>query len=52
MAQNSKYTATKNGTVAEGSHVKHYGGTEYVSKKTKQARETLLKFPVPEKYCK
>lgn len=52
MAVNSKYTVTKNDSVTESSHVKHYGDSEYVVKKTKQARETLLKFPVPEKYCK
>jgi hypothetical protein len=52
MAENSKHTETKNGSVTESSHVKHYGDTAYVTKKTKQARETLLKFPVPEKYCK
>ncbi len=52
MAQNSNYTETTNGSHTGSKQVKHYGDSAYVTKKTKEARETLKKFPVPEKYCK
>ena len=53
MARNSNYTEAKNASPAvERSHVKHYGDSAYVVKKTEEAAETLKKFPVPEKYCK
>lgn len=52
MAQNSSYTEPKNGSHTGRNQVKHYGNSAYVVKKTEDARETLKKFPVPEKYCK
>jgi hypothetical protein len=52
MAQNSNYTLAKNGSDTGSNEVKHYGNSAYVTKKTEQAKETLKKFPVPEKYCK
>jgi len=52
MAQNSNYTETRNGSPTGSKEVKHYGNSAYVVKKTEEARETLKKFPVPEKYCK
>lgn len=51
MATNSKYTEAKNGS-ANATTVKHYGNSPYVEKKTEEARKTLQKFPVPEKYSK
>ena len=52
MAQNSNYTEAKNGLHTERKPIKHYGNSAYVVKKTEEARETLKKFPAPEKYCK
>ncbi|MDR3695783.1 hypothetical protein [Mucilaginibacter sp.] len=52
MAQNSNYTTAKSNAASAKSDVKHYGDSSYVTKKTEAARETLKKFPVPEKYCK
>ena len=53
MAHNSNYTETKNAPdAAERSPIKHHGNSPYVVKKTEEARETLKKFPVPEKYWK
>jgi hypothetical protein len=55
MAQNSNYTEyseAKNNPDAKLNHVKHYGSSAFLAKKTEEASETLKKFPVPEKYCK
>jgi len=52
MEANTKYTIEKNGPTVGSNQVKHYGNSPYVVKKTQKARETLQKFPVPEKYLK
>lgn len=52
MAENSKNTVAKNGSDTATKQVRHYGKSPYVAKKTEEARETLKKFPVPEKYYK
>jgi len=54
MAENLKHTITaaNSEVVSENKAGKHYSKSLYVTKKTAQARETLLKFPVPEKYYK
>jgi len=48
MAQNANHIETKE--AAERSQVKDYSKSPFVVKKTEKARETLKKFPVPEKY--
>lgn len=52
MARNTHYIAEKNMSNAENAKVKDYSNSPNVVKKTEQARETLAKFPVPEKYAK
>jgi hypothetical protein len=49
MAGNSKGAATINNPAKGSNQVKHYGNSSYVVKKTEAAKETLRKFPVPEK---
>ncbi|WP_158642978.1 hypothetical protein [Mucilaginibacter ginsenosidivorax] len=52
MARNTHYIAEKNTSNVENAKVKDYSNSPNVIKKTEQARETLAKFPVPEKYAK
>lgn len=52
MARNTKYSAANNNGTNETSQVKHYRDSSFVAKKTQEAKETLQKFPVPEKYAK
>jgi len=52
MARNTKYTAANNTGTNGTSRVKHYGDSSFVAKKNQEAKETLQKFPVPDKYAK
>lgn len=52
MARNIKSTVAKGDNTNENHHVKHYRESSFVAKKTQEAKETLQKFPVPEKYSK
>ncbi|WP_158288495.1 hypothetical protein [Mucilaginibacter psychrotolerans] len=53
MSRDTKYIVidSKNADGA-GHQVKHYAESAFVAKKTQEAKETLQKFPVPEKYAK
>jgi len=52
MTKSTKHTGVNNTATIGTSQVKQYGKSPFVAKKIQLAKETLQKFPVPEKYVK